>query len=84
MQTIEFDEDGTLGGADAAVVPTYPGVTVRLTGSDGNVFMIIGNVAREIRRHVGGDEATAFHAAATSCGSYDEVLQLVMRTVSVV
>lgn len=63
--------------------PTYPHVSVQLTGSDGNVFMIVGRVTRQLRRQVGNEAADAFSVAALNCGSYDEVLQLAMRTVYV-
>jgi hypothetical protein len=63
--------------------PTYPHVAVQLTGGDGNVFAIIGTVARALRRQVSADAATAFTNAATACGSYDEVLNLTMNTVDV-
>ena len=63
--------------------PRYPHVRVRLSGRDGNVYMIIGRVAVVLRRKVGDAAADEFNAAAHRCGSYDEVLQLVMRTVRV-
>jgi hypothetical protein len=64
-------------------VPTYPQVTVQLTGTDGNVFSIIGRVAKALRRHIGPGAETEFTNAAFACGSYDDVLILVMRTVDV-
>jgi hypothetical protein len=63
--------------------PAYPDITVQLTGRDGNAYAIIGAVARELRRQVGDAAATAFAAAAFECGSYDELLQLAMATVTV-
>jgi hypothetical protein len=47
------------------------------------VFAIIGTVARAIQNSEGRDAANAFREAATQCGSYDEVLQLVIQTVEV-
>lgn len=61
----------------------YPSITVRLTGTDGNAFAIIGAVARELRREAGREVADEFQSAAFSCGSYDALLQLCMRTVNV-
>ena len=64
-------------------LPRYPGVTVKLLGGTGNVFGIIGAVARALTAEVGPDAAAEFNRAAFSAGSYDEVLQLCMRTVDV-
>ncbi len=61
----------------------YPNVHVKLTGTDGNVFSIIGKVSSAIRKAVGNQEAKAFVAEATSQRSYDAVLVLVMETVDV-
>lgn len=63
--------------------PTYP-VTVQLTGGDSNAFMLIGTVAKALRREVGTDAADAFSREAMNCGSYDELLQFIMATVEVV
>lgn len=61
----------------------YPGVDVELSGEDGNVFLIVGRVARALRRAGHADAADEFSAAVKQCGSYDEVLQLAMHTVAV-
>jgi len=63
--------------------PNYPDVVVQLTGRDGNVFSIIGRIAQALREHGHPAAATQFANAAGSCGSYDEVLRLAMRTVTV-
>ena len=63
---------------------TYPDVTVRLTGTDGNVFAIIGNVKRAMKKaKVPNEEITAFTEACFECVSYDDVLIKVMQTVEV-
>jgi hypothetical protein len=62
---------------------TFPDVTVQLTGEDGNVFAVIGAVQRALRRSGYREEASAFAREAMAQSSYDEVLQLVMRTVEV-
>jgi hypothetical protein len=59
----------------------YPDVAVKLVGEDGNAFAIIGRTARAIRRAKGVEAANTFSAAAMACGSYDELLGLVVRTV---
>ncbi|GEM_PF-1672495 len=63
--------------------PTHPQVHVRLTGTDGNGYMIIGRVAAALRREVSDEEASAFTQAAFTCSSYDEVLRLAMTTINV-
>lgn len=65
--------------------PTYPDVFVHLSsGVDGNVFSVIAAVRRAIQREIGYDQSQEFVVEATSCHSYDEVLQLIMRTVKVI
>lgn len=63
--------------------PTYPDVFVQLTGEDGNAFAIIGRVAGALRAAGYRDEARTFQAEAMEQGSYDELLQFVLRTVEV-
>lgn len=63
--------------------PKFPDVTVNLVGEDGNVFNIIGIVSKEMRLAGHVAEAAAFRLSALKCNSYDEVLQLVSRTVEV-
>jgi hypothetical protein len=58
-------------------------VEVQLTGQNGNVFNIIGLVSRGLKRAGFRDAAIEFQRSATQCESYDEVLQLAMRTVNV-
>lgn len=61
----------------------YPNVKVRLTGTDGNAFMIIGNVQRALRQaKVPHEELELFREEAMS-GDYDNVLQTCMRWVDV-
>jgi len=63
--------------------PRYPHVRVRLTGGDGNAHILIGKVAVVLRREVGGEAVNAFTSAAYDCGSYEELLGLIQRTVKV-
>lgn len=63
--------------------PTYPDITVQLSGQDGNAFAIIGAVSKAIRREVGSEEAAAYSAAAMDTPSYDALLQHAMATVNV-
>lgn len=59
------------------------GIEVQLTGTDGNVFAIIGTVSRALKRAGLKDEAAEWTAGAMACGSYDDVLVLAMQTVEV-
>lgn len=61
----------------------HPEVKVRLTGTDGNVFGVIGKVQREMKRaKVPSDEIKQFVSEATS-GDYDNALQTCMEWVNV-
>lgn len=71
--------------ADAErVEPRFPNVSVKLTGNDGNVFLIIGRVQRALLS--GGatrEQASEFVNEVTNADSYDAALQVVMRWVEV-
>lgn len=58
-------------------------VQVQLSGTDGNVFAIIGRVKQALERAGHREEAKAFTAAAFRAESYDAVLVLCMQTVEV-
>lgn len=62
---------------------TYPGVTVDLIGRSGNALAIIGAVTAQLRSKVSKEAADRFAHEAMDCGSYDELLSYVMRTVDV-
>lgn len=64
--------------------PTYPDVTVKLIGEDGNAALIIGRVAKVLRREVSAEAANRFADEAFDLSSYDDVLRLVMKTVNVI
>lgn len=70
-------------GATQPQGPAYPDVTVQLSGEDGNAHQIIGLVCRELRRAGHPKAASEFAATAFKSTSYDELLQLAMRTVDV-
>ena len=74
---------GGVLGAEVQNLPKYPDLTVKLIGGDGNSFVIIGSVAKALRRDVGADAASEWTAAAWKCGSYDELLRLAMAWVDV-
>ena len=61
----------------------FPDVCVQLTGRDGNVFSIIANVTRALKKAGEAQAADQFAKDAMSCDSYDAVLRLCMQTVDV-
>jgi hypothetical protein len=61
----------------------YPGIKVRLTGQDGNAFVIIGRVLSAMKKaKVSQDDMDAFIAEAQS-GDYDHLLQTCFKWVDV-
>lgn len=61
----------------------YPNVVVKLVGTDGNAFSILGKVTRELRRaKVPQDEIVKFQAEAMS-GDYNDLLATCMKWVDV-
>lgn len=62
--------------------PFFPHVEVQLTGEDGNGFMIMGRVAKAMRRAGLQAEADLYIKEASS-GNYDHLLQTTMKYVSV-
>ena len=62
----------------------HPEVTVKLTGTNGNIFAVIGTVRLAMRRAgIPAQEITAFTADVTNSGSYDRALATVMEWVDV-
>lgn len=55
--------------------------TVKLIGTDGNAFSIIGKVIKALKKE--GIDPMPFQEEALASESYDALLQLVMRTVEV-
>jgi hypothetical protein len=63
--------------------PKYPNITARLTGRDGNAFVILGAVKAALAKgDVSEEEQEEFFEEATA-GDYDHLLQTAMRWVSV-
>jgi pyrroline-5-carboxylate reductase len=60
----------------------HPDITVKLAGSDGNAFAILGKVRRAlIENGVSKEEAAQFMQEAMT-GNYDHLLQTCMRWVN--
>lgn len=63
--------------------PKYPDVIVKLTGTDGNAFSLIGKVQGALRKAgASSGERAAFVEEATS-GDYNHVIQTCMAWVAV-
>ena len=60
----------------------YPQVKVKLTGTDGNAFAVLGTVIRALKRAGLGKAAEEFREEATT-GDYDHLLQTVAKYVDV-
>ena len=61
----------------------YPSVRVRLTGTDGNAYAILGKVETALLRYgISKDACDEFITEATS-GSYEELLATCARWVTV-
>lgn len=61
----------------------YPHVKVKLVGTDGNAFAILGNVKRALQKaKVPSDEVSEFMREAMS-GDYNHLLATCMDTVDV-
>ena len=57
--------------------------TCELSGTDGNVFMVIGKVSKTLKRAGLRDKAKEFTDKASHAESYDKVLQLCFEYVEV-
>lgn len=83
------DEFGTPGSDtrhrdDLASNIKHPEVEVKLTGTNGNIYAVIGKVREAMRRAgIPAQEITAFTTAVTNSGSYDRALATVMEWVDV-
>lgn len=65
------------------IVPKYPKVKVKLVGSDGNAFVILGKMQQALRKaKVSKEEIDAFLAEAMS-GDYDNLLHICTTWVDV-
>ena len=59
----------------------YPQVVVKLVGTDGNAFALIGKVSKAMQQAGLQAEAVEFRQAAFESKSYDDLLQLILATV---
>ena len=62
---------------------TKTNISVQLTGTDGNIFCVIGKVREALRRNGRSDLINEFTDYITSSNSYEEALCRVMEYVIV-
>lgn len=72
----------------AAWLPTggherYPGITVKLSGTDGNAFAVMGAVTRAMRKAKVPEETRAEFISEATAGDYDHLLRTCMAWVVV-
>lgn len=63
--------------------PVYPNITVRLSGTDGNAFAIIGAVKRAMQRQGASKEDVAAFQSEAMSGDYDNLLRTCLKWVEV-
>jgi hypothetical protein len=63
--------------------PKYPDVTVKLTGENGNAFVILGKVRRALREAGIAKEEIDACMREMQAGDYDHLLGTAMRWVEV-
>lgn len=62
--------------------PKFPEVRVALSGEDGNIFFIVGRATAAMKKAgIAEADRNQLRGAVIAAGSYDEALQIVMRTV---
>lgn len=76
---VYFDDDRDMTTTDIL----FPDVTVELSGGEGNVYVLIGKVKQALNRAGHHVEASTFSTTAMQSESYDDVIQLIMQTVTV-
>jgi hypothetical protein len=65
------------------MTPLHPEVIVKLTGSDGNAFAILGKVRRALRDAGVATEEIERYTNEATAGDYDKLLATTMRWVEV-
>lgn len=92
VEPLDTDWQAAHGAWPEGAGPRFPGVTVQLTGEDGNGFTIVSRVRRHLERHLVNDLGESigesrragqeFFDEALS-GNYDHLLATVMEWVNV-
>lgn len=55
----------------------------KMIGEDGNIFFILGRARETLKANGQGDQAKEVSERVMTCGSYDEVLKIIMEYVEV-
>lgn len=58
--------------------------TIRLSGTNGNVFAVIGNIVNGLKRAGCKEQAKDFEVKSMECDSYDDVLVLAHKYAHIV
>ncbi len=66
-----------------STAPKFPDVHVQLTGTDGNVFAIMGRVEDALRKAGATHDQICAFCREMEAGDYDDALRTVMRWVRV-
>lgn len=61
----------------------YPDIKVKLTGTDGNAFAIMGKVTEALRKHGISEEEINIYTDESMSGDYDNLLRTATQWVSV-
>lgn len=61
----------------------FPEVQVKLTGTDGNAFAIMGRVARALRQGGASEDEVQEYMDASMSGDYDNLLRTAIEWVKV-
>ena len=64
-------------------MPKYPAIKVKLTGTDGNAFAIIGKVRNALEKAKVSKEEIKFFTEDAMSGDYNKVLSTCMEWVDV-
>ena len=62
---------------------TQPKIRVRLTGTDGNVFALLGRCTRALKQAGRREEAEALTARVMNCRDYNEALLAMLEACDV-
>ena len=70
-----------LGGFRSEQPPAKERPKMQLEGMDGNIFSVMGNASRLLKRSGQAAEAQEMFDRVTSCGSYEEALSIISEYV---
>jgi len=64
--------------------PKYPNIRVKLSGKDGNAFSILGRVRKALKDNGLAEEEIAIFMEEATAGDYGQLIQVVVRWVTVI